>query len=456
MFSRAMNQSTTVPHTTQADRETSAGSSTNEGERQPIVRLDGDHARDLLDWIFNHMNEGVCLVDAHGNLVMLNAQAERLLGAKAQELLHQSFESLIISDDMGSGESPNSEPASSHTSPAVGRLRTMRRLDGRPIRLRCRRRPVILSSGEMGELLLVDPQEEAISGQDGTVSFAPVGQQHAPPPSWPPSRDTVDRSKRMQLQFLAKISHELRTPMHAILGFASLAIEKWGQIAPETLLRYVALIRESGDRLVRLVNALLDLSKLQAGHIHLRLEETDFRPLVEQVIVQMESLWRENGLSIRWEHSLPTATVTCDVDRVTQVVWNLLSNAVKFSPQGGTIFLSLVEDTLPAGRREDDYDWLPAVRLSIRDQGEGIPPNECSSIFDPFVQASGHNRFVNGTGLGLAICREIVLAHGGKIWADNHPSGGTIVSVTLPQWMPGWLRDTGFSSSCPQAPKQDT
>lgn len=442
-------------HTTPAMQAACMEPPANDDARYLLTWLDGTNARDLLYVLLQSMKESVCLVDSQGDLVLMNAQAERVLGGQAHDLLHRPFAEFIYSGDFPECDGGNSKSMSTQA-PVPSRANwTLRRADGRLIRASGVYRPVALRPDERGTLVLFDTRGEEMPERTRVISGLHAVDQDQGLRSSSHPGDGTPQSNQIQLQCLAKISHELRTPLHAILGFASLAIEKWGQISPEKLLRYVTLIRESGDRLMRLVNALLDLSKLQARHIHLRLEATDFRPLVEQVTVQMESLWREKGLSIRWEHALSTAPVICDVDRVTQVVWNLLSNAVKFSPRGGTIFLSLVEDTLPAGRREDDYARLPAVRLSIRDQGEGIPPNECSRIFDPFVQASGNAGSGKGTGLGLAICREIVLAHGGTIWADNHPSGGTIFSVTLPQRMPDWLRDTGLSSYRPQASKQD-
>ena len=382
---------------------------------------------------------------------MMNARAAHLFGGGARELLNQPLAQFVVFDDQGvlaDGANGDGGSHAAELQAAARSVLTLHCLDGRTFRVDCTTQSVPMGKHGEGKVLVFNdgvefddqctaiepPSDRAQRLMDGRMRELTV------------AKEAVERANHVQLQFLAKISHELRTPMHAIMGFASLAIEKWGQVSSEKLLRYVSLIRESGERLVRLVNALLDFSKLQAGHMRLQFQQTDFRRLVEQVSEQTESLWREKVLSIHWIESPPNAPITCDVDRMTQVLWNLISNAIKFSPHGGRIYLSIVHDTVPAGRREADHARLPAIRFVIRDEGAGIPPAQRANIFDPFVQVPGKGQRVEGTGLGLAICREIVLAHGGTIWADNHGTGGAVFSILLPQYVPAWVRDRTSST----------
>jgi signal transduction histidine kinase len=132
---------------------------------------------------------------------------------------------------------------------------------------------------------------------------------------------------------------------------------------------------------------------------------------------------------------LPSEGITkgvFDPEKIAQVIVNLLSNAVKFTPEGKQIFISTIEDTLPAGRRKNDQGQQQALRLVVRDEGVGIPDDEFESVFDKFIQSSKTKSGAGGTGLGLAICKEIIEGHHGCIWAENAPNGGAVLSFIIP------------------------
>lgn len=219
--------------------------------------------------------------------------------------------------------------------------------------------------------------------------------------------------------FVANISHELRTPMHAILGFAQLGKDR----AEETKLRdYFERIGHSGRRLLTLIDDLLDLSKLEAGQMHLSLQRLSIRGVVDNAAREFEPLLRGRRLHlvIDEENGLPPAML--DPQRFGQVVRNLLSNAVKFSPEGGSIYVRI--------KRSQGHS--PMLQLIISDEGMGIPESELETVFDKFVQSSKTRTGAGGTGLGLAICRELVMAHHGLIHAHNAPTGGAVLVVELP------------------------
>jgi signal transduction histidine kinase len=219
--------------------------------------------------------------------------------------------------------------------------------------------------------------------------------------------------------FLANMSHELRTPLHVILSFADFGLEKVGTAPAEKLRDYFARIDQSGKVLLTLVNTLLDLAKLEAGKMTFEFELTALSVLLTAVADEFTSLVAARHLTI---HLLPLAEVPAvllDATKIMQVLRNLLSNAVKFSPDGGTITISM--------HREGQ-----SVVVAIRDQGRGVPAEELETIFDKFIQSSRTKTGAGGTGLGLSICREIIAAHKGRLWAENAPEGGAVFFFALP------------------------
>lgn len=233
-------------------------------------------------------------------------------------------------------------------------------------------------------------------------------------------------------EFLANMSHELRTPMHAILSFSELGQRRTTGHQEEKLNQYFSRISQSADRLLHLIDDLLDLSKLEAGRMDLRYAPTNLRALIGEVSAQLDSLIQKRNLTIHLDANPEGVSATVDSKRMEQVFHNLLSNAIKFSPEGGTIRISLNTTALPRGRRAKDSGFFQAVSISFVDSGVGIPESELDCIFDKFIQSSATKTGAGGTGLGLAICREIVTQHRGTIVAANNIGSGACFTVTLP------------------------
>ena len=242
------------------------------------------------------------------------------------------------------------------------------------------------------------------------------------------AKDLAESASQAKSELLANMSHEFRTPLHGILSFAKLGIQRIGRIPEEKLREYLERVHESGIRLVKLVDDLLTLAKLEARHMPIRIAPTDLLVLVERAHSHFASLMASRQQVLVREVSCTSPMAVIDGDCIYQVIQNLLSNAIKFSPEGSQITISLGEDSLPGA----DGARRPAVRLSIRDTGLGIPEAEQESIFDNFVQSSKTKTGAGGIGLGLAICREIVDQHAGLISAHNDPRGGAIFDVLLP------------------------
>ncbi|MCB1888673.1 MAG: HAMP domain-containing histidine kinase [Rhodocyclaceae bacterium] len=233
------------------------------------------------------------------------------------------------------------------------------------------------------------------------------------------------------------MSHEFRTPLHGIGSFAALGLKKVDSAPPDKLRTYFESIIKSGNRLGELVNDLLDLAKLEARQMKLQLERTDVQGLASAIGQDLRALTDGRQVTIRFASATPDTCALVDPRQFHAVIQNLLSNAVKFSPPSSEIVVSFSDGELANGR--------PALRVSVRDQGVGIPENEVESIFDKFVQSSKTKTGAGGTGLGLAITREIVQLHDGHVSAGNHPDGGAVFSVLVPRCsdVPQAMRGTG-------------
>lgn len=232
--------------------------------------------------------------------------------------------------------------------------------------------------------------------------------------------DVTERedAARAKSEFIANISHELRTPLQSIIGFSELGVVRAREQA-----RFSSMfsdIHAAGHRMLALVNDLLDVSKIESAVGLIHLERCDLRPLLHEVLHELEPLLAAKQLVLHTD--VPTAPLPAEVDprRFQQVIRNLMANAIKFSPPASTIALAARES--PDG----------CLRIDVRDQGPGIPPMELEKIFEAFVQSSKTKDGSGGTGLGLAICRKIIDAHGGRITAQNVPGGGSLFIVTLP------------------------
>lgn len=236
------------------------------------------------------------------------------------------------------------------------------------------------------------------------------------------SKEIAEKANHDKSLFLANMSHELRTPMHAILSFASLAMKKTDS---EKITHYLDNIRTSGLRLTSLLNNLLDLSKLEAGKMETSFTKEDLVILVQDAIDQVSSLVSDKNITVNFNAD---KSLDCMLDHtlITQVVINVLSNAIKFSPHNSMINLDI---------KLLHRDQAEFARLTVTDQGVGIPPDEIEVIFDRFVQSSTTRSNAGGTGLGLPITKEIMDLHHGKIWAVSPPENsarGTTIIIELP------------------------
>lgn len=228
------------------------------------------------------------------------------------------------------------------------------------------------------------------------------------------------RMDKMKREFISTVSHELRTPLTSIRGALGLVVGGATGAMPSKALELLNIATNNCDRLVRLINDILDMEKIESGKMNFNMQPVDLNALLQETIVANQAYAMQHQATIVLEGDLPQTRIIGDPDRLNQVLTNLLSNAVKFSPPNGVVHVSVRESS--AG-----------VTLSVRDAGPGIPEDFQARIFQKFSQADASDtRSKGGTGLGLSITKAIVEHHGGQIGFETNADQGATFYVVLP------------------------
>ncbi|MGA9382678.1 MAG: PAS domain S-box protein, partial [Phormidium sp.] len=251
-------------------------------------------------------------------------------------------------------------------------------------------------------------------------------------------QDISERHKidRIKDEFISIVSHELRTPLTAIRG--SLGILETGVLdnRPEKAKYMLEVAVKNSDRLVRLVNDILDLERLQSGKVQLVMENCQVADLMLQAVESVQPIANQAGIKLEVTHLV--AEIVASTDAIIQALTNLLSNAIKFSPTHSTIWLSAqLRNSEPQTAENPTVDCSPPsapyILFEVKDQGRGIPADKLETVFGRFQQIDiSDSRQKGGTGLGLAICKSIVQQHGGQIWVESTLGQGSIFYFTLP------------------------
>ncbi len=238
--------------------------------------------------------------------------------------------------------------------------------------------------------------------------------------------DISDRKaiERMKDEFIAVVSHELRTPLTSIhTSLKLMATGRLGHLSEDGQ-QMLEVADENTDRLVRLVNNVLDLQRIESGEVTMDAYTCDAAELIEQAAEAMQTMAQQHEIEIH-QQSVPTA-IWADPDYIIQILTNLMGNAIKFSEAGNTISLTVQSDF-------DSKDNGMAL-FCVQDYGQGIPPDSLNTIFERFQQVdSSDSRKKGGTGLGLTICRKIIEQHGGEIWAESQMGIGSRFYFTVPR-----------------------
>ena len=357
--------------------------------------------------ILESVDDGIYGIDLEGRLTFINEAGARALGYTPQQLTGEDVHNIIHHSHA------DGTPYSKSTNPILQALRRcesirMRdevfwRQDGAAI-------PVEYSANP----LLDDGH---ISGM--VVAFQDVSERK--------------RLEKMKDEFISTVSHELRTPLTSLR--ASLGLISSGTLdkRPEKQRQMIDIAIGNSDRLIRLVNDILDFDSVERGRLPLHRQPVEAIDLLRRAADVAQRAAAEARISFHIE--APLAPVFADEDRILQVLNELVTNAIKFSPQGKTI--RLAAQPAPAAEPTGNLSGPGEVCFIVEDQGRGIPPEKLGHIFERFQQGdSSDSRALGGTGLGLALCRSIVEQHGGRIWAESVVGKGSRFLFTLPAASP--------------------
>jgi signal transduction histidine kinase len=235
------------------------------------------------------------------------------------------------------------------------------------------------------------------------------------------AKDQAEMASRAKSEFLANMSHELRTPLNAILGFAEIIRDRLLGPITDRYAEYAHDIHSSGTHLLRIINDILDLAKVEAGRLELIEEIVDIQSIVKGVTLLLRERVANAGLTLKTELPDPLLPIRADERKLKQVLMNLLSNAVKFTPSGGQI---AVRASIAGAR---------GLVIEVSDTGIGIAAEDVERALSPFGQVDSRlNRRYEGTGLGLPLARALAELHGGTLTLDSTPGQGTTVWITLP------------------------
>ncbi|EAD9814820.1 cell wall metabolism sensor histidine kinase WalK [Listeria monocytogenes] len=336
--------------------------------------------RRKLSSVLAYMTDGVISTDRRGKVILINTPAEKMLRVK-----HESANGRSIIDVLDIGDTYQFEDLME----VDGSLTMDRSTLDKPYVLRANfsviQRETGFNNGVIAVLHDITDQEK------------------------------VDQERR---DFVSNVSHELRTPltsMHSYLEALSDGAWEDKEIAP----RFLEVTQNETERMIRLVNDLLKLSRMDGGREQLEKSFVNFTDFFNHIIDRFEMMKKE---TIMFKRHIPREPVIIEIDedKVMQVLDNIISNANKYSPDGGRISFYLK-------KFEDE------IEVSIADEGLGVPDEDLANVFDRFFRVDkARSREMGGTGLGLAIAREVIEAHGGRIWAERNKTKGTIIKFTLP------------------------
>jgi PAS domain S-box-containing protein len=336
---------------------------------------------------------GMIMTDGMGRIVLANAELERLFGYRREELIGHTIE-VLLPERLRDGHLRHRDDFTRHPETrrvGAGRNLLGRRSDGSEFPIEVGLFPIRNGKRVMVLGVVVD-----------------IGE-----------RKRMDRLKD---EFVSTVSHELRTPLTSIAGSLALLAGGATGALSEPAARLIRIAQSNSQRLVRLINDILDIEKIESEQITFIFKRLSARAVAEQAIEANRGYADGFHVRVRLDAQSPAGDVYADPDRLAQVITNLLSNAIKFSPPEGEVEVAI-------------HERSESVRVSVRDHGNGIPMDFRPRIFQKFAQADTTDaRQKGGTGLGLSIVKEIVTRLGGGVGFEDARDGGTVFYVDLPGW----------------------
>jgi PAS domain S-box-containing protein len=348
---------------------------------------------DELRLVLEASPSGMIISDAAGTIVLVNAEIEQLFGYPRCELIGQPIDLLVPARLRG--KHPRQRKAFiAHPGrrSVAGRDLCAVRKDGTEITVEVGLSPIHTRDRMLVLSVVIDITER-------------------------------NRNDKLKDEFVATVSHELRTPLTSIAGSLGLLTASAAGKLPDNVARLLTIAHNNSQRLVRLINDILDIERMESGKVVFDLRPIEIRSLVEQAIEANRGFAEGYRVSLRLAADAVSGEICVDPDRLVQVMTNLLSNAIKFSPADAEVTISI-----------DNREAM--VRVCVRDRGRGIPDDFKARVFDNFAQADASDaRQKGGTGLGLSIVKQIVNRLGGEVGFFDADGGGTVFYVELP-----WFR----------------
>lgn len=386
-------------------------------EKEEQVRaaaLAEDKFRELIE----NAPDAILQVDPNGKIIVANRTAERMFGYTQEELLGENIDILVpaaarshhFQHRAAFARSPKVRPMGS------GMELSALRKDGIEVPVEISLSPSYQEVGTHVTAVIRDVSERRQAAarlrslQENYMAELEARQKEA------------ERLNGLKSEFLASMSHELRTPLHTIIGFAELLSEEGDGLLDDRQKRFLQHILEDSQHLLGLINDVLDLSKIEAGAISLRIEHIPLVDAISNAVNAIRPRAMMKSLTLESHNTFP-GLVAVDPMRLKEIFYNLLGNAVKFTPAGGNIMVETKETS-------------EFVRITVADSGIGIPADQLQQIFEKFYQVGYATSGVReGTGLGLAICKRLIEMHGGSIWIESEPGHGSRFHFTLPKAM---------------------
>jgi two-component system phosphate regulon sensor histidine kinase PhoR len=346
--------------------------------------------KDYLQTILKGMTEGVLVVDGRGRILMVNDALRRLLSLSSD-----------VSDKMPLEIIRNAE--------LEGAIRKALQ-DGENIALE-------LDLDKSGEKTIeVNVVSTLASGrradEDSEGIRGAIAVFH--------DITRLKQLEKIRQDFVANVSHELRTPLTTIKGYAETLLD--GALKEDQAFQFVQVIKRHTDRLTKIVEDLLMLSRIETKEFQLKLEVVSARDFIDDVVDFVKEPAEKKKISVSQNEIPSSLAVRADRSYLEQILINLLDNAIKYTPEGGRVVVSAAE--------KDSKD----IQFSVEDNGIGIPKEDLSRIFERFYRVDkGRSKELGGTGLGLSIVKHLVQAHGGRVWVESQPGKGSIFYFTLPK-----------------------
>jgi PAS domain S-box-containing protein len=355
--------------------------------------------------ILDTATDGVLIIDRDGKIVGINKSAEALFGFDFAEIQNSSFTMLFAPESHRAAVDYLDGLASNGVASVLN--------DGREVVGRERQGgliPLFMTLGKIGE-----------DGQKFCAVLRDITQWKRAEEELTGARRQAEQASSHKSDFLAKISHEMRTPLNAIIGFAEVMMEeRFGPIGNERYREYLKDIHQSGGHLISLINDLLDLSKIEAGKLELNFASVDLNDIAQQCMAIMQPQANRERIIIRTALATNLPPVVADARSIRQIVLNLLSNSVKFTKPGGQVIVS----TSLTDKGE--------VVMRVRDTGVGMSEEDIAAALEPFRQLATSGRDQVGTGLGLPLTKALVEANRASFHIKSAVNAGTLIEVSFP------------------------